>query len=222
MIEVSNLSIKYKKQNSILENVNLKIYEGDRIAIIGPNGSGKTSFVESIIGLNKNYKGEIKIGSEIKNSIRNIFQEVDYDRELSLKFLYENYSRIAGLKKEEINMNVFEKYNLSHLSNKKYSSLSGGEKQKFKLLMAIELKPKCLIIDEISTALDSQWKIQIVKIVKKFLEENPKTILIIISHEEKEIKELSNKAFLIKNKNFIRIPEIDNYFREMEKEGGYI
>lgn len=216
IIEVKNLAVRYGKK-VILENVNLSIGKGERIAILGKNGSGKTTLVESISGCKK-FKGQVSIDKNFKKNIRQIFQDVVYDNDLSLKDIYKYYAQLMNLTKNEINFEVFEKYDLKDQINQKYKSLSGGQKQKFKLLMTIEMKPKILIVDEVTTALDFEWRVKIIGILKTYLEDNPECIFIMVSHNFDEIHKLTNKYFLVENKNISSIPSISEYEKEWTRK----
>lgn len=208
MVKVENLTVKFGKL-LVLDSVNFFIETGDKAAIIGRNGSGKTTFVETLMGLNKFSNGSIEISKETNHNLKSVFQDVDYDQELNLLELLYFYSRFSNKK---LDKQLLEKYELKHVAKKRFKSLSGGEKQKFKLLLCLEFNPSFLILDEISTSLDFQWRVNIVKQIKYYLNKNPNTTLILVSHDPEEIKSLCNKFFLIKDKKITSIADIDTFF----------
>lgn len=212
-LTIRDLNVAYYK-NNILENVNLDLYEDERIAIIGKNGAGKTTLIEAIMGTNNAIvKGYLKFENEIEKNIKTIFQTYDFDRDFNLLKLYRIYMEVNGLKPEKDYNQVFEKYDLAGLEKKKFHKLSGGQKQKFKLMMCLELKPKLLILDEITTALDYQWRQEILKILKNYLDLNPGCALILVSHDLNEILTLTEKQYIIEDKTLKRVDNIRDHFK---------
>lgn len=215
MISIKNLSVSFGKK-VILNDVNIEIFNGDRVAIIGRNGSGKTTFIETIMGLNHHSKGSINISSDLKIKMKTVFQDIDYDSELTLSELIYFYSKLAnrkeGFSKNHLDVNVLNKYDLFHLKNKKFRHLSGGEKQKFKLLLCMEFEPELVILDELTTSLDYQWRSDITKNIKDYFDKHQNGILILVSHDPNEIKLLCNKYFLVNNQKISQIENIDLFF----------
>lgn len=209
MVSVKDLSVKYGSK-VVLDNINLSFNGGDKIAIIGKNGSGKTTFVETLMGLNKPFKGSVEISENLKKKTKCVFQDIDYDNELTLNELLYFYSKLSGIK--EVNYEIFDKYELGHVKKKKFRSLSGGEKQKFKLLLCLEFNPELIILDELTTSLDYQWRIDIVNDINNYLDNHKSAILLLVSHDPKEIKKLCNKFYLVKDKKIDQIDNIDAFF----------
>lgn len=209
MVSVRNLSVKYGSK-VVLDDINLSFNGGDKIAIIGKNGSGKTTFVETLMGLNKPFKGIIEISDDLKKKTKCVFQDIDYDNELTLSELLYFYSKLSGL--DKIDNQIFDKYELGNVKKKKFRSLSGGEKQKFKLLLCLEFNPELIILDELTTSLDYQWRIDIIKDINNYLDIHKSAILILVSHDPKEIKKLCNKFYLVKDKKINQIDNIDAFF----------
>lgn len=209
MVNVKNLSVKYGSK-VVLDNINLSFSGGDKIAIIGKNGSGKTTFIETLMGLNNPFKGCVEISDNLKTKTKCVFQDIDYDNELTLNELLYFYSKLSGLAK--VNYEIFDKYELGHVRKKKFRSLSGGQKQKFKLLLCLEFNPELIILDDLTTSLDYQWRIDIVNNINSYLEVHKSAILILVSHDPKEIKKLCNKFYLVKDKKIDQIDNIDAFF----------
>lgn len=213
-LEINDLSISYFK-HPVLENVNLNLYAGQRIGIIGKNGCGKTTLVETIMGVNNpNVFGSLKYFLNIENDIKAVFQEYEYERTLSLKQIYKMYASINKSQVRSDLNKMFCEYGLDGLEHKKYHKLSGGQKQKFKLLMCLELEPKLLILDEVTTSLDFLWRQEILKIIKCYLTQHPECALILVSHDYHELKTLTDKQYLIDNKNLDEIYDLNTYFNE--------
>lgn len=213
-IDAQNLTIAYGK-NTILENINFKVFKGEKIGIIGKNGSGKTTLVESLMGVNNaEISGQLMFYENIQKYIRAVFQEYEFDRGMSLKHIYLMYSLLTGLEPYKDVKALFKAYDLEDKLNDRFHKLSGGQKQKFKLLMCLELKPKLIILDEVTTSLDIEWRSEIFKIINAYFDLNPDCALILISHDYRELKRLTNKNYLISNKKIEEIKDLESYFLE--------
>lgn len=193
VLKMSNCSLAYDKKKYIFQNLNLEIYKGERLCILGKNGSGKTSLVESIIGSKKDFIGKVYKPKNLKISF--VLQEISFYS--TIKDLYEKYIYFLNL--ENRLSEWLEFFEISDCKNRMYKELSGGQKQKVKLMLAFLRKPDLIIIDEVTTSLDYIWRFKIINDIKKLLDSYPQISLILISHEEKEIANLCSKFVLLKN-----------------------
>jgi ABC-2 type transport system ATP-binding protein len=112
-----------------------------------------------------------------------------------IKFVIE----AAGVKmsNEELN-NYLVDFQLKGMEKKFATSLSGGQKQRLNILLAIINKPKLLLLDEVSTGLDVESRIELKKFIKDYLEES-KASLILVSHNPDEIKYLTNRVIVLED-----------------------
>lgn len=215
-LELRNLSIRYSK-NVILENVNLTVHDGERIGILGKNGTGKTTLVETILGVNNAFvSGELLYFNDIEFSMKAVFQEYEFDRVISLKKIYKLYSLISGIKPTNNIKELFQSFGLADKQDSKFYKLSGGQKQKFKLLMWLSLRPRLVILDEITSSLDIEWRKEILMILKDYFAKNPNASLILISHDYRELQHLTKVNYVIENKQLKPINNLGEYFDEYE------
>lgn len=215
-VKCIDLSVSYGK-NIVLDHISFEIKQGDRIGIIGKNGAGKTTFIESLIGVSTGtINGNIYFDKEIEKNIKIVFQNYWYDSTFNLSFLYKYFCKIAGLKPTNNIKELFDKYELGHCLKRKFKNLSGGEAQKFKLLMCLELQPKLIILDEITTSLDYRWRTNIITIINNYINSNYDAALIMISHDLNELKALTKQHFLIKDKKIFAISNLDYFFKNDE------
>tara|TARA_Y100000389_G_scaffold204053_1_gene254713 strand:- start:4846 stop:6543 length:1698 start_codon:yes stop_codon:yes gene_type:complete len=200
----------YAYDKKILNQINLKIFKSDRIALQGKSGSGKTTLIHSIMGvipINSNDKkvfftSNVKFGYLPQETIlftgtiyENIVmgRKIDLEKENKIKEI----ANILFPEYEHENINIFLNREIEDTS----SALSVGQKQRVGLLRAIYDYPKILILDEFTSALDKTNEEIIIKFIDKF--EFCKT-LIIIGHRKDSIK-ICNKFFKIENGDLIKI-----------------
>jgi molybdate transport system ATP-binding protein len=182
-------------------DVNLKIKEGDFLALFGESGSGKTTLLRILAGL-ENSTGRIKIGDEIwqdgsfslapqKRKIGFVFQDYALFPNLSVK------ENLLFVKKDrELASHLLKLTELEELKNRLPNSLSGGQKQRVSLCRALMNRPKLLLMDEPLSALDPAMrrKLQneILTLHKEF-----ETTTILVSHDPSEIYTLASRIVVI-------------------------
>lgn len=188
MIEASGVSLKIDQQK-ILDNVSLTIRE-KRVAIIGANGSGKTSFVRCLNGLITPDEGLIRVGGlDTKKDIRAIRRKIGFVfQNAAQQFIYPVVSEEIGFALQVLNKptamikektnQLLEQFGLVHLRDKPVHNLSGGEQKMVSLLSVMISEPDYLILDEPTTFLDHRQKRQFLEII----DELPQTV-ILITHD---------------------------------------
>lgn len=187
VLEIKGLEKSYSDK-TIFNNLNMKIYRGERIGIIGKNGVGKSTILKMIMGLESITKGEINIGERVKigyydqnhkglNMEYTILDELRYNFPLS----EEEARNIAG-------GFLFQDDDV----NKKISSLSGGEKARVALMKLILEKPNFLILDEPTNHLDIYSR----EVLQEALEGYEGTILV-VSHDRYFLEEIVNNIYEI-------------------------
>ncbi len=199
-IETTNL-IKKFGENTIFENINFKIKEGEIISIVGPSGEGKTTFLRCLSGLEKVTLGQIKIFSKIlteknqKELLKNIgfvFQDFNLFNNLTVMQNLEIAEK--SRKKAE---NLIKMFRLQGKENSLPKDLSGGQKQRVAIARALMSNPKILLFDEPTSALDPQLTSKTAKIIKNLAKGN--CAIVVITHDSEFSKLISNKIFMIKN-----------------------
>ena len=241
-IEIKNFSYKYPLEDkNVLENLNLKIETGEFWAIIGKNGSGKTTFCNALRRFVPDfYKGEVtgKIVIDGKNL-------KDFNpKELVTKvgFVFQNpFTQISGVKdtvfeeiayglenlaveKEKIIKRVNETLKLleiEHLKDKNPQEMSGGQKQRVALASIIVMDPEILVIDEPTSQLDPKGTEDIFKIINLMANEG-KTI-ILVEHKLELIAEYAENILVLDEGEIIlsgKASEVLNNKILLEKEIG--
>lgn len=204
MIELKNIEKKFGKYE-VLKNISINIEAGKITAIVGPNGSGKTTIIKSILGLVKPDKGEILINN------KSVIKEFLYRKEIGYMpqvasfpdnlTVSEVFNMISDLRKQQINgsADIINTLNLQPELNKKIRTLSGGNKQKVSACIALMFNPEIIILDEPTAGLDP---VAAANLKKKIIgQRNAGKTIILTSHIMAEIEELSdNILFLIEGK----------------------
>ena len=242
LLSVKNLSVEFPNKKSRLTAVNgvsFELYSGVSLGIVGESGSGKSMLVSALIGLlprnalfsadEVNFDGKNLVDISEKDMVKlrgwdisMIFQ----DPAASLsptdtigKQLSEVFSLHEGLKKREADEKSIDMLNKvgineSRLRMKQYPhELSGGMLQRVMIAMALACKPKLLIADEPTTALDVTTQKQILILIKELCEEL-NTAAIIISHDLRIIAEVSDRVLVMKDGRIVEEAESKEIFHE--------
>jgi zinc transport system ATP-binding protein len=198
IIEINNFTLfsNELKDFTLVDNINLKIKEGEYVAIVGSNGSGKSSFLKSILNLQENYNGEIFIQGILNKKFRNwgTISYLDQDIKTSfigINFMAEEYI-FSGSSELQIDKVEYEKYldmlNLKNAGKKLFKNLSGGEKQKIGLIKCLLKNPSLLILDEPTSDLDLNSK-NIINNLLVEINKKRKVTILMVTHDLDLIKD---------------------------------
>jgi ABC-type Mn2+/Zn2+ transport system ATPase subunit len=205
-IEFSNVSIGYGKK-SIHSNINLTIEKNDFIGIVGPNGSGKTTFLKTLLGNIKPLYGNIE-----KNNLtfgyvpqRDIVQPLlpynVHDVVMMGRYSLLGLFKSPGKTDEEIVNESLERVGISKLKFVNYNSLSGGQRQRVLIARALAVKPDVLILDEPTNGLDTPSHNSVLNLISDLHNEFQLTILI-VSHLLTDVANLVKKIMLFQPNSF--------------------
>lgn len=185
MIRVENVSFKYKNsENKILDNLNFSVMDGEIIAIVGQNGSGKSTIGKLIAGIIKLKEGNIVIDdlNIRKNKKQKIIQDKvgivfqNPENQIIFNNIYDELSfSLKGLEKTEVEnriQNSLEQVGMLKYKNEDLYSLSLGQKQRIMIAEVLAKRPKYIIFDEPTTMIDSKGKEKIYKIIEKLKKED--------------------------------------------------
>ena len=220
IIEMKDLTFRYQEedQTPALNKVSLSINQGEWIAIIGHNGSGKSTLAKTINGLLLPESGSIKVnGQEI--NVGMVFQNPDNQFvgstvEDDVAFGLEN----QGVPREEMLVRVkqsLEQVRMAEFMRKEPSRLSGGQKQRVAIAGIVALRPNVIILDEATSMLDPEGRLEVIATVKKIKEENNLTVLS-ITHDIDEAAN-ANRIFVMKKGELIQEGTPEEIFSQGEK-----
>ena len=230
MLELKNVFKTYKngsEESIVVNDISLKIEEGDFISIIGQSGSGKSKLLHLIGGLDTPTSGSIiynntdisnlndkEISKYRRDIIGFIFQDFNLEGN---KTVYENvllpmiFAKVNPSDRKERVMKALEKVNLLDKANNKVSELSGGQKQRVTIARALINNAKILLADEPTGNLDTKNGLEIISLLQDL---NSKGFTIIMVTHNLEQTLSSNKTIKIKDGKIVNIK--DNKLEEVK------
>jgi zinc transport system ATP-binding protein len=221
VVEINNLSVQYNNI-SVLSNINLSVAENDFLAIIGPNGGGKSTLIKTILGIIKPQLGTIRIFGQTPEKcnvpIGYVPQFSSFSRDFPIKVidvvmtgrltgkisLFHRYTDMDN----KVVENLMEKLDIIHLKNRQIGQLSGGQLQKVLIARALATEPKLLLLDEPTASVDNDSKTEIYEFLKVV---NQFTTIILVTHDIAAISSyIKNIACLNKELYYHGELELDN------------
>ena len=211
IIEVHNLKYKYDNdaEEYILNDVTFHVKQGEWLSIVGHNGSGKSTTIRLIDGLLEAESGEIFIlGDQLtpenvwekRRHIGMVFQNPDNQFvgatvEDDVAFGLENQGMDHETMVERVN-EALEIVGMQDFKNREPARLSGGQKQRVAIAGIVALRPDIIILDEATSMLDPEGRLDLIQTVKRIKDENQMTV-ISITHDLDEVA-LSDRVLVMK------------------------
>jgi ABC-2 type transport system ATP-binding protein len=209
----------------ILSQVNFTVAEGDCVAIIGANGSGKTSLLKLIAGILRPTRGKIHIAGMKVNHMIGYAPDTPplYNNDSVYNYL-SFIAQLKGLQAEDLNESInhcLASFELSGIRNTRIGTLSKGTQQRINLAQAILAKPKILILDEPTTALDAKQCENFCLLLKQLKAQ--KITLIIASHQYTDVIPICDYMLKLQNGLLEKImaPISNHAIRETDDQLNY-
>ena len=218
MIQVKNLSKIYKQgelEVKAVNNISMKVYDGEFTAVVGPSGSGKTTLLNCIGGLDSCTSGGVIVDGEsissyssnqiIKfrlNNIGFVFQSYNLIPVLSAKENIEMVMLMLGYKEEERtkrSIELLEKVEMLDMSDRRPNQMSGGQQQRVAVARALASKPKFILADEPTANLDSKSTANLLDIMSR-LNREEKITFIFSTHDQRVIDRARRVVTLVDGK----------------------
>ena len=233
ILKLEKLSLKFGKK-VILDNLNFELNKGQILGLLGPNGVGKSTIFNLIIGLIKPDFGSIIINSEKVNKfpiyirakkfkIGFVPQNGGYFHNLTV---YENLKAISEItfnnknyQEEKIN-SLLSKFELDNVRNIKAYLLSGGQKKKLVISIALISDPKILLLDEPFAALDV-LTIKMLQQIIVNLQNNSGISIILCDHQARDLLNCVDTALIINNGKVIAQGTPSNLIQNIEAKNAY-
>ena len=229
MIRVENLNVGYggrRNYKAVVREVSFRIGSGMSLGLVGQSGSGKTSIVHAIAGLNQNWAGTIEVDGETPNKRSNkifrrkvqlMFQDsysslhpkhlinTILEEPLKINRMPEVSARVLGV----LNQVGLETWVLSRYPHQ----LSGGQRQRVALARALVVKPTTLLLDEPTSGLDMLAQKEVIQLLNKLREAEGLTYLV-VSHDIAVINELCEWCAVVQNGRLVDMQRTVNFALE--------
>ena len=252
MIKAKDLYFSYDKDKSFITKLNVEIEKGKITTILGPNGSGKSTLLSLFAGLNKPNSGDISINGksikslkqkELAREIATVHQQNTVPSDITVRELVA-YGRIPHKKyfqgntegDDEIIEWAIKRTGLENLKDKAVMGMSGGERQRAFIAMALAQKSEILFLDEPTTYLDIYHQVEILELVKELNEEGKLTVVMVL-HDINQAIKYSDNVIVMKSGKIIssgianevinmnllnNVYKIGGFISEVEKETVFV
>lgn len=225
MIEITGLG-KYYGTNKVLDDISIKINDGEIFGIIGHSGAGKSTVLRCINGLEKYQEGRLTVDSKevstmnqgdlrlLRKDLGMIFQHFSL---LERRTVFENIAlpmECFGISKSEIKKRVEELMEVVGISDKrdqKPRNLSGGQKQRVAIARALTMNPKVLLCDEATSALDPNTTKSILNLLKDINEKFNITI-VMVTHQMEVIKQICSRVAIMEGGKILEMGDTEEIF----------
>ena len=222
MIEIKNLTKKFNKFTA-LNQVNIRFNDGHSVALIGPNGCGKTTLIKCILGLNVVEDGDILVNNEsvkehylYRKNIGYMPQIGRYPENMTIAQTIQMIKDTRKVSENEMDTELLEAFELKSIFDKKMRTLSGGTTQKVSAVLAFLFNPGIIILDEPTAGLDPlASEILKNKIIK---ERNKGKIIIITSHLSSELDDIVSEIVFMNEGKVIVHQSVEELMTERKTE----
>ena len=222
MIEIKNLTKKFNKFTA-LNQVNIRFNDGHSVALIGPNGCGKTTLIKCILGLNVVEDGDILVNNEsvkehylYRKNIGYMPQIGRYPENMTIAQTIQMIKDTRKVSENELDTELLEAFELENIFDKKMRTLSGGTTQKVSAVLAFLFNPDIIILDEPTAGLDPlASEILKNKIIK---EKNKGKLIIITSHLLSELDDIVSEIVFMNEGKVIVHQSVEELMTERKTE----
>ncbi len=208
-IVLHDVSFGYDK-NLVLENINLEVRDGDFLAIIGPNGGGKSTLLKLMLGILDPDRGNVSIYDGTPSSNIGLIGYVPQNTNVNIDFpitvlevvmMGDVSSKRAlfgySVAQKESARSALKAVGMLEYANRRIGKLSGGQRQRVMIARALCASPEILLLDEPTANIDAQGQKEIYALLKKL---NQEMSIVVVSHDISVILEYANKAAYINKK----------------------
>lgn len=211
VLKVNNVG-KRAKDFQILNKVSFELGSGEIVGLIGPNGAGKTSIMKILVGLTRNYTGEVDL-----SSVKDIGCMIETPNFYPYNTGYQNlmyFARLNGVGKKKVE-ELLELLGLMEAANKNVKAYSLGMRQRLGIAQALLKDPDVLVLDEPTNGLDPEGIYEVREYIRKIANEKNITVLI-SSHLLGELEKMCDRAMIIKKGEIIQFVDFHSDSREKQ------
>ena len=227
---------------NVLDNLDLDIAEGEKVAIIGPSGSGKTTILRLLMTLERYESGTIEVGGEllglrrqgdrlipdteahlrqVRKQIGMVFQHFNlFPHMTALQNVIEAPIRVLRLSRAEAEARARDLFAMVGLQEKAASyprHLSGGQQQRVAIARALAMRPRIMLFDEVTSALDPELVGEVLQVIRRLAKESGMTMLI-VTHEMSFARDVADRIIFMEKGRIVEAGEPGVIFREPRSE----
>lgn len=233
MLQVEHVAKKFGDRQ-VLEDVNLKVNQGDVVVILGPSGSGKTTFLRCLNHLEKADSGSLKLADkdydlgkltkkdilEIRQKTAFVFQHYNlFANKTALENILEGLVIARKIPKEEAIKRAegaLEKVGLLAYKDYYPSQLSGGQQQRIGIARAIAVKPEVILLDEPTSALDPELVGDVLDVLKQLAKEG--VTMVVVTHEMSFARDVANHVIFMDGGKIVEENNAHDFFSRPKEE----
>ena len=233
MLQVEHVAKKFGDRQ-VLEDVNLKVNQGDVVVILGPSGSGKTTFLRCLNHLEKADSGSLKLADkdydlgkltkkdilEIRQKTAFVFQHYNlFANKTALENILEGLVIARKIPKEEAIKRAeaaLEKVDLLAYKDYYPSQLSGGQQQRIGIARAIAVKPEVILLDEPTSALDPELVGDVLDVLKQLAKEG--VTMVVVTHEMGFARDVANHVIFMDGGKIVEENNAHDFFSRPKEE----
>jgi len=226
----------------VLDRLDLTIPEGQKVAIIGPSGSGKTTILRLLMTLERYESGTIEVFGDllglrrdgealvrdrdshirlIRKQIGMVFQHFNlFPHMTALQNVIEAPMQVLGLSRSEAEARAHELFSMVGLNDKANSyprHLSGGQQQRVAIARALAMRPRIMLFDEVTSALDPELVGEVLLVIRRLAKESGMTMLI-VTHEMSFARDVSDRVIFMEKGRIVEDGEPSIIFRDPASE----
>lgn len=203
-VEIKQLNVHYKNSGFSLDDVTINIPKGYIVGLIGENGAGKTTIINSILGLQKQYTGIVEIfgetmdldNTELKEKIGVCFDEIYLPKNLKIKQVEDIYRKFYPQWDSKFFNQTLDFFNISQ--DKKIEECSQGMQKMFSIVLSMSHQPDFLVLDEPTSSLDPVKRQDVLEIFQTYIAEDEKRSILFSSHITTDIEQIADIVIFLK------------------------
>ncbi|AKJ12948.1 amino acid ABC transporter ATP-binding protein [Streptomyces incarnatus] len=232
LIRLENVTKRFGA-NTVLDDLNFTVDPGKHVTLIGPSGSGKTTILRLLMTLTKPDEGTITVDGEqlfpapekqvreVRKKIGMVFQQFNLFPNMSvLRNITEAPVQVLGMSKDEAEERARELLELVGLSDKcdaKPTRLSGGQQQRVAIARALAMRPRVLLLDEVTSALDPELVAGVLDLLRDIARSTDITMLC-VTHEMGFARDISDQVLMFDGGRVIESGSPEKIFTEPEQD----
>ncbi|CAM3871911.1 L-cystine import ATP-binding protein TcyC [Pseudomonas reidholzensis] len=232
LIQLSDVHLAFG-DTPVLQGIDLTVQAGQAVSIIGPSGSGKSTILRCITGLLRPQRGQIRIGDTQVHALQREAELIALRKQVG--FVFQQYNlfphlsvldnlmiapiQVLGRSRAEARQDalaLLDKVRLGHKAEAFPGQLSGGQQQRVAIARALAMRPRLILFDEVTSALDPETVGEVLAVIRALTEEGMTCVL--VTHEMRFAEEISDQVYFTENGRIVEHGSAEQLFRAPRHE----